>query len=37
MNDDELIAALKSKTIGGALLDVFNDDYLSPDSEFWEF
>ncbi|MBO5944152.1 MAG: hydroxyacid dehydrogenase [Clostridia bacterium] len=35
VNETDLTNALKSKTIGGAVLDVFNTEPLSEDSELW--
>ena len=35
INDADLIAAVKAKTIAGALLDVFRQEPLSSDHPFW--
>ena len=35
VNQSDLIAALESKNIGGAILDVFEEEPLLPDSPLW--
>jgi phosphoglycerate dehydrogenase-like enzyme len=35
VNQSDLIAALESKTIGGAILDVFEEEPLLPDNPLW--
>jgi phosphoglycerate dehydrogenase-like enzyme len=35
VNQDELLAALESKRIGGAILDVFEEEPLPPDNPLW--
>lgn len=37
INENDLIKALKSRRIGGAALDVFEKEPLSPDSPLWSF
>ena len=36
INDEDLIAAVKSKTIAGAVLDVFRQEPLPPTHPFWQ-
>ncbi len=36
VNEQDLISALNSGTIAGAVLDVFDEEPLSPNSELWE-
>jgi glyoxylate/hydroxypyruvate reductase A len=35
VDEDALIAALRDKRIGGAILDVFNREPLPPDHPLW--
>ncbi len=37
VNEDDLINALKENKLGGAVLDVFNTEPLSEESELWDF
>jgi phosphoglycerate dehydrogenase-like enzyme len=36
IDQNDLIAALQEKIIGGAILDVFEDEPLSPDNPLWD-
>jgi len=35
-NEQDLVEALKDETIAGAVLDVFEEEPLSKDSELWQ-
>lgn len=37
VNENDLISALKNKTLGGAVLDVFENEPLEKTSELWDF
>lgn len=37
VKEEHLIQALEEKIIGGAALDVFEKEPLSPESKLWDF